>query len=122
MDLRKKACPNECCKTYRKKKYSVKVNYCPECGEKLIYVCKAHGCFKPLDETEPDHSYCHGCQTKRDDLKEKIKDGAKKGAKAAGAVVVVPAVKVIQKDGAKIVEQVAHKAVNVAAEVINKKL
>lgn len=35
MDLRKKACPNEFCKTHRKKKFNSKVNYCPECGEKL---------------------------------------------------------------------------------------
>lgn len=122
MDLRKKACPNEGCKTHRKKKYSAKINYCPECGEKLIYVCKSHGCFKPLDETEPEHSYCRGCQTNRDDRKEKVKTVAKKGAKAASVVVIAPAVKVIQKDGAKLAEQVAHKAVNVAAEVIKKKL
>lgn len=78
MDLRKKACPNECCKTHRKKKYSAKINYCPECGEKLIYVCKAHGCFKPLDEAEPEHSYCRECQTDRDDRKETVKAVAKK--------------------------------------------
>ena len=74
MDLRKKACPNECCKTHRKKKYSAKINYCPECGEKLIYVCKAHGCFKPLDEAEPEHSYCRECRTKREDRKEQAID------------------------------------------------
>lgn len=46
---------------------------------------------------------------------------AKKGAKAASVVVIAPAIKVIQKDGAKLAEQVSHKAVNVAAEVIKKK-
>ena len=122
MDLRKKACPNEFCKTHRKKKFNSKVNYCPECGEKLIYVCKSHGCFKPLDEAEPEHSYCNECRTKREDRKENVKAVAKKGAKAVSVVVIVPAVKVIQKDGAKLAEQVAHKAVNVAAEVIKKKL
>ena len=96
MDLRKKACPNEFCKTHRKKKFNSKVNYCPECGEKLIYVCKAHGCFKPLDEAEPEHSYCHGCQTDRDDRKEKVIYVAKKGAQVAG-VVAVPAITVLKK-------------------------
>lgn len=122
MDLRKKACPNEFCKTHRKKKFNSKVNYCPECGEKLIYVCKSHGCFKPLDEAEPEHSYCNECRTKREDRKENVKAVAKKRAKAVSVVVIAPAVKVIQKDGAKLAEQVAHKAVNVAAEVIKKKL
>ena len=104
-----------------KKKYNSKVNYCPECGEKLIYVWKAHGCFKPLDEAEPEHNYCRECRTKREDRKEKTIDVAKKGAKAASVVVIAPAIKVIQKDGAKLAEQVSHKAVNVAAEVIKKK-
>lgn len=121
MDLRKKACPNEFCKTHRKKKFNSKVNYCPECGEKLIYVCKAHGCFKPLDEAEPEHSYCRECRTKREDRKENVKTVAKKGAKAVSVVVIAPTIKVIQKDGAKLAEQVAHKAVNVAAEAIKKK-
>ena len=120
MDLRKKACPNEFCKTHRKKKFNSKVNYCPECGEKLIYVCKAHGCFKPLDEAEPEHSYCRECRTKREDRKETVKAVAKKGAEVAG-VVAVPAIKVLQKEAPKIAEQVAEKAINVAAEAIKKK-
>lgn len=121
MDLRKKACPNEFCKTHRKKKFNSKVNYCPECGEKLIYVCKSHGCFKPLDEAESEHSYCNECRTKREDRKENVKAVAKKGAKAVSVVVIAPIIKVIQKDGAKLAEQVAHRAVNVAAEAIKKK-
>ena len=120
MDSRKKACPNECCKTHRKKKYSAKINYCPECGEKLIYVCKAHGCFKPLDEAEPEHSYCRECRTKREDRKETVKAVAKKGAEIAG-VVAVPAIKVLQKEAPKIAEQVAENAINVAADAIKKK-
>lgn len=45
----------------------------------------------------------------------------KKGAQVVG-VVAVPAIKVLQKEAPKIAEQVAEKAVNVAAEVIKKKL
>lgn len=120
MDLRKKACPNECCKTHRKKKFNSKVNCCPECGAKLIYVCKAHGCFKPLDEAEPEHSYCNECRTKREDRKEQAIDVTKKGAQVV-AVVAVPAIKVLKKEAPKIAEQVAEKAINVAAEAIKKK-
>lgn len=120
MDLRKKACPNECCKTHRKKKFNSKVNYCPECGAKLIYVCKAHGCFKPLDEAEPEHSYCKECRTKREDRKEQAIDVTKKGAQVV-AVLAVPAIKVLKKEAPKIAEQVAEKAINVAAEAIKKK-
>ena len=47
MDSRKKACSNELCKTYKNKKFNSKINYCPECGTKLIYVCKTHKCYKP---------------------------------------------------------------------------
>ena len=104
-----------------KKKFNSKVNYCPECGEKLIYVCKSHGCFKPLDEAEPEHSYCNECRTKREDRKEKAIKKKKKGAEVAG-FVAVPAIKVLKKEAPKIAEQVAEKAVNVAAEVIKKKL
>lgn len=120
MDLRKKACPNECCKTHRKKKFNSKVNYCPECGAKLIYVCKEHGCFKPLDEAEPEHSYCNECRTKRENRKEQAIDVTKKGAQVV-AVVAVPAIKVLKKEAPKIAEQVAEKAINVAAEAIKKK-
>lgn len=104
-----------------KKKFNSKVNYCPECGEKLIYVCKAHGCFKPLDEAEPEHSYCRECRTKREDRKEKVIDVAKKGAETASVFVIAPAIKVIQEKGPKIAEQVAEKAVDIAAEAIKKK-
>ena len=50
-----------------------------------------------------------------------MKAVAKKGAKAVSVVVIAPIIKVIQKDGAKLAEQVAHRAVNVAAEAIKKK-
>ena len=52
---------------------------------------------------------------------QNVKAVAKKEAKAVSVVVIAPAIKVIQKDGAKLAEQVAHKAVNVAAEAIKKK-
>lgn len=120
MDTRRKACPNEQCKTYQKKKYNAKVNYCPECGEKLIYVCKTHECFKPLDETQPKHEYCFACKTKREDRKYQVKQMAKKGVAGVGVAVVVPAKIALQKDVGKLAQQAVHRAVNVAAKAIKK--
>lgn len=73
-----------------------------------------------MDEAEPEHSYCRECHTKREDRKENVKAVAKKGAQVVG-VVAVPAIKVLQKEAPKIAEQVAEKAINVAAEAIKKK-
>lgn len=121
MDSRKKACPNEQCKTYQKKKYNVKVNYCPECGKKLIYVCKAHGCFKPLDETQPKHEYCQECQAKRDDTKEQVKQLAKKVGGAGAAIIAIPFAKAIEGDAVKLAKNAGHKVVDVAINVVKKK-
>lgn len=121
MNSRKKACPNEQCKTYQKKKYNAKVNYCPECGEKLIYVCKTHGCFKPLDETQPKHEYCFECETKREDRKYQAKQIAKK-AGAGVAVVAVPFVKAIESDAVKVAKNAGHKVVDIAINVAKKKV
>jgi len=46
---------------------------------------------------------------------------AKKGAETASVFVIAPAIKVIQEKGPKIAEQVAEKAVDIAAEAIKKK-
>lgn len=73
-----------------------------------------------MDEAEPEHSYCNECRTKREDRKENVKAVAKKGAEVVG-VIAVPAIKVLQKEAPKIAEQVAEKAINVAAEAIKKK-
>ena len=75
-DTRKKACPNEECITYMLKKYDSKIKYCPECGTKLIYVCKSRNCYKPLVNSDPRHCYCAECQSLRDDRLNKLKDNA----------------------------------------------
>ncbi len=87
MDLRKKACTNENCKSYKLKKYSPNINYCPECGTKLIFVCSNHNCFKPLDMSEPKHHICAECQAKKDDQMAKIKEIGAAGVAGVGVVV-----------------------------------
>lgn len=52
---------------------------------------------------------------------KKLIDVAKKGAETASVFVIAPAIKVIQEKGPKIAEQVAEKAVDIAAEAIKKK-
>ena len=116
MDSRKKACPNESCNTYKKKKFNSSTNFCPECGTKLVYVCKSHKCFKPLED-ETNHQYCFECYTKRKDAQDKAVDGLKKCGATVGAVVVVPFAKAIQvglgkaakNAGEKVIEKVLKK-------------
>lgn len=120
MDNRKKACTNENCKTYKKSKYSSKTNYCPECGTQLIFVCKSHNCFKPLDISQPKHPFCVECETKRQDFLDKAVDNGKKAAATAFAFVAVPVVNVVKKEGKKLIEGAAKDAVKAAKEKIKK--
>lgn len=122
MDSRKKACPNELCKTYKNKKFNSKINYCPECGTKLIYVCKTHKCYKPLDETQPEHEYCRECEANRQDRRDKAVALAKKGGGAVAAAVVVPALQVVDKKGGALAKEVAGKGMDVVINVVKKKI
>ena len=121
MDSRKKACPNELCKTYKNKKFNSKINFCPECGTKLIYVCKTHKCYKPLDETQLGHEYCRECEANRQDRHDKAVALAKKGG-AVASVVVVPALQVVNKKGGALVKEVAGKGMDVVINVVKKKI
>lgn len=122
MDSRKKACPNELCKTYKNKKFNSKINYCSECGTKLIYVCKTHKCYKPLDETQPGHEYCRECEANRQDRRDKAVALAKKGGGAVAAAVVVPALQVVDKKGGALAKEVAGKGMDVVINVVKKKI
>lgn len=76
-----KGCPNGGCRLHIKKQFfKDNVNYCSECGEKLVYVCR--DCYKELADT--DKPICARCQAERDAKKEQLKDGAKK---ASGAIL-----------------------------------
>lgn len=122
MDTRKKACPNELCKTYQNKKFNSKINYCPECGTKLVYVCKSHKCYKPLDLTALNHEYCQSCETLRQDRKDKAVELAKKGGGVVVAAVVVPALKVVDKKGGVLAKEVAEKGMDAIAKAVKKKI
>lgn len=121
MDSRKKACPNEECKIYKDQKFSSKINYCPECGTKLIYVCKSLKCYKPLDANNHDHVYCFECDTKRKDQRDKAIDFAKKGVTTISAFVVVPFAKALEKDAGKMAQKAAHGLADAAAKIVKNK-
>ena len=124
MDTRKKACPNEGCKTHKKKKYPSKINYCPECGTELVYVCKSHNCYKELDDSLQDHDYCFECETERNDRKDKVIEAAKKvggGVAAfAGVALIEPAKKALQKEGGALAKDAVKKGVDLAKNIVKK--
>jgi hypothetical protein len=127
-DTRKKACPNENCEMYHNYKYDVTDLYCKKCGNELVLVCAASGCYKKLDDEGPEHRICAGCSAKRDDRKVKvIKTGervvstvlttggavAVAGAKLAKDVATSDEVrKVVNKTAGKAMEKAAGKLIN----------
>ena len=120
MDTRRKACPNENCETYRKKKFDSKINYCPICGEKLIYVCASMNCYNPIEDKGPKHRICELCTQERKDLQDKVVNYCKKGGNVAiafigGAVAVFT--NTLKNSGEKELNKIAK---NTANDVINK--
>ena len=120
MDTRKKACPNENCETYRKRKFDSKINYCPICGEKLIYVCASMNCYNPIEDKGPKHRICESCVQERKDLQDNVVNNCKKGGKVAiafigGAVAVFT--NTLKNSGEKELKKIAK---NTANDVINK--
>ncbi len=115
VDNRKKACPNVNCDTYKKKKYDVSVNYCPICGEKLIFVCKSSKCFKPIEDKGPKHNICEECIAKREDMKAEVENKVKKVGGAAvaavGAVFSKEIMKVAKDGGKKVAEKVVKEVI-----------
>lgn len=109
MDTRKKACPNEKCDLYKKKKFPNTTNYCPNCGEKLVFVCKAINCYKPIEDIGPKHSICGECEAKRKDSIDSVLKGGKKVVVGAGAIVAT----VFSKEGKKMIKNVAKKVTKV---------
>lgn len=120
MDTRRKACPNENCDTYKKRKYDSKINYCPICGEKLIYVCASMNCYNPIEDKGPKHRICESCVQERKDLQDNVVNNCKKGGKVAiafigGAVAVFT--NTLKNSGEKELKKIAK---NTANDVINK--
>ena len=120
MDTIRKACPNENCDTYKKRKYDSKINYCPICGEKLIYVCASMNCYNPIEDKGPKHRICESCVQERKDLQDNVVNNCKKGGKVAiafigGAVAVFT--NTLKNSGEKELKKIAK---NTANDVINK--
>lgn len=84
-DKRKKGCPNDDCIEHGRRTYQkVEVNYCPECGTRLVYVCQK--CFSEMeDKKNPNQCICDSCEAEKAAKKEKLKDDAKKAALKVGA-------------------------------------
>lgn len=94
---RVKGCPNElCASNHDYKKFDVKDNFCPKCGQKLVEVCKTKKCYRPL--TESDGEYCHVCQDKKDKRKEKVHQAGLQ-AKKVGEQAIEVAPKVLSVVG-----------------------
>lgn len=84
-----KGCTNTSCLMNKKKKtFKSNINFCPECGSKLVAVCKTKNCYQVLDD--PETVYCALCRAKQDDQKDKLKEkivfGAGSVMAAAGMV------------------------------------
>ncbi|MBR0461968.1 MAG: hypothetical protein IJJ00_04565 [Erysipelotrichaceae bacterium] len=114
-DKRKKACPNTSCHTYKQKKYDASLNFCPICGEKLIYVCKNPKCFKPIEDKGPYHTMCEECIAHREDIKDEIMNDAKKAGKAVlgiGPTIVAAIKSETVKEITKTTKKAVHNVFN----------
>lgn len=70
-----KGCTNDSCSmNEKKKKFKPTINYCPECGTELVAVCKSKNCHQVLEN--PEAVFCVPCRAKKDDRKDKVKEGA----------------------------------------------
>lgn len=124
--MRKKGCPNEACDMHtRKKRQNNKVNYCPKCGTKNIYVCPR--CFREIEDLGPDHRLCEYCEADEKAKLAKIGDTVKSvggkvvaGAAAAGGIAVAAAAKAGETEIGKVAAKVGKGAVEAAVKIIKK--
>lgn len=115
-DSRKKGCPNPRCKMNIKRvKQKSNVDYCPVCGERLVFVCSK--CFCEIEDLGPKHKHCRNCEAIAADKKDKAKENVQKVAGVAGAAVV-SAVAFVGKKGLDAVKKEAGAAVSDAAKTL----
>ena len=107
IDLRKKGCPNPNCPLNKnKKKQSLKIEYCPKCGTKLVYVCAK--CFREIKDEGPNHRICLRCEAEAEEKRDQMIDRAKgvgmKAVQGVGVIAAGAAVKVVKERGTKIAD------------------
>jgi len=79
-----KGCPNPNCACHKNKRFFAStLTFCPDCGEKLVYVCKT--CYKQLPDGKS--VYCLRHQAAKKDKKDQTKKDIAIGAGVAGGAV-----------------------------------
>ena len=126
IDMRKKGCPNKDCSMHQKeKRFDDKIQYCPECGAKTIFVCRR--CFREIEDLGPKHRLCERCEADAKARFAKIEDTVKDAggkvlavAATAGGVAVAAAAKAGETEIGKVAAKVGKGAVEAAVKVIKK--
>lgn len=77
-----RGCVNVKCESYKKKHYKDDLEYCPNCGKELEYVCAK--CWKVMDDNS--EKYCLSCKANNEQKIEKIKAAGLKIVGGVGAV------------------------------------
>ena len=79
-----KGCINQDCKANKKKSFfDAKNNFCPLCGQGLVFVCKNKKCYTQLAVTTKK-PYCVRCLAEK---KQNTENAAKAGAMILGVGV-----------------------------------
>ena len=120
-DKRAKGCPNPSCENHIKKvKIKASDDFCPKCGEPLIFVCKK--CFCEIQDLGMEHTKCTHCmeeaQAKKEQRIEMAKDYGKKAAVAVGGVIVAVGGTVGKAVLNKSTNEIAKVAVQKAEKVV----
>ncbi len=100
------------------KKFSTKVNYCPVCGSKNIYICPR--CFREIQDLGPSHRLCEFCEAEKQDKIDKLEDSVKKvggrvvgGAAAIGAIALKAGESELGKAAAKFGKEAIAKVIKI---------
>lgn len=122
-DKRKKGCPNISCKENKGKTFfGADVNFCPNCGTPLVYVCSK--CHKQIEDIDYSHRTCSLCEAKAEEHRQNVLNGAKNLGGKAIAIASPIAIGIVAKVGKNLQKDVVNKGVkvveNVAAKIIKK--
>ena len=120
-DKRSKGCPNEACEMHRDRvKQSPEMNYCPKCGETLIFVCNK--CFCEIEDISPDHKICASCEAIQAQKKNERIEKMKKAGKTAGTGVIALGTAVIAKASPQLQKAVIDKGAKIFVDLGKKVL